>query len=304
MTSSKNVLVQSSSPSPSYYLLQAEISRCTDVILLTGSLALLTIGILASIGQFNFIGTTNAAYLSYGMYSSAALFLIIEIVKTSIAHDISKNHTHHTQQIDSTLPTSSNISESIPSNDIMPFVLKNRPINDVINYSKLSRTTKSRTPKVIRKLRHYRIKSSPNHSTSNNPTYHTQHTNSTAPSLSKDETPIEAKDRPVPKHHSKRSEKYSEPLTQNEILKFKAFVWKTSFQEPVSNFIIKAIDRPSFQKDPRAYLKDWEAMSGNRESQPIEDIARMILWSLIETQREGIKEIKGLSRYGTSTKTL
>ena len=56
-------------------------SRWTDAALITGCAALLIIGIFASVGVFNFIGTTNAAYLSYGMYAGAALFLIIEIVK-------------------------------------------------------------------------------------------------------------------------------------------------------------------------------------------------------------------------------
>jgi hypothetical protein len=59
-------------------------SKWTDVALITGCAALLVIGILASSGVFNFMGTTNAAYLSYGMYVGAALFLIAEIIKLVI----------------------------------------------------------------------------------------------------------------------------------------------------------------------------------------------------------------------------
>lgn len=44
-------------------------------------MALLIIGIAASTGAFNAIGTTNAAHLSYGMYAGAALLLAIEIAK-------------------------------------------------------------------------------------------------------------------------------------------------------------------------------------------------------------------------------
>lgn len=59
-------------------------SKLTDVAFITGFAALLIIGILSSTGVFNFIGTTNAAYLSYGMYGGAALFLIAEMIKVAI----------------------------------------------------------------------------------------------------------------------------------------------------------------------------------------------------------------------------
>src|ERR1700722_10574323 len=59
-------------------------SKWTDVVLITGFVALLIIGIAASAGAFSAIGTTNAAYLSYGMYAGAALLLVAEIVKRVI----------------------------------------------------------------------------------------------------------------------------------------------------------------------------------------------------------------------------
>lgn len=59
-------------------------SKWTDIALVTGCAALLVIGILASTGVFNFMGTTNAAYLSYGMYGGAALFLMAEIIKVAV----------------------------------------------------------------------------------------------------------------------------------------------------------------------------------------------------------------------------
>jgi hypothetical protein len=59
-------------------------SKWTDVALLTGFAALFIIAILASTGVFNFMGTTNAAYLSHGMYGGAALFIIAEIIKVAV----------------------------------------------------------------------------------------------------------------------------------------------------------------------------------------------------------------------------
>ncbi len=59
-------------------------SKRIDTVLITGFVALLVIGILASTGVFNFMGTKNAAYLSYGMYGGAALFLIAEMIKLAI----------------------------------------------------------------------------------------------------------------------------------------------------------------------------------------------------------------------------
>lgn len=61
-------------------------SKWTDAALITGFIALLVIGILASTGVFNFIGTTNAAYLSYGMYGSAALLLMAEVIKIVVKY--------------------------------------------------------------------------------------------------------------------------------------------------------------------------------------------------------------------------
>jgi hypothetical protein len=55
-----------------------------DVALVTGFLALLAIGNLASAGVLHSIGAANAAYLSYGMYGGAALLLIAEVVKVAI----------------------------------------------------------------------------------------------------------------------------------------------------------------------------------------------------------------------------
>jgi hypothetical protein len=55
-------------------------SKWTDAALITGFVALLIIGILASTGVFLSIGITNTAFLSYGMYGGAALFLLVEAV--------------------------------------------------------------------------------------------------------------------------------------------------------------------------------------------------------------------------------
>jgi apolipoprotein N-acyltransferase len=53
-------------------------SKWSDVALITGFVALLIIGIAASAGAFHSIGTTNAAYLAYGMYAAAGTFFIVE----------------------------------------------------------------------------------------------------------------------------------------------------------------------------------------------------------------------------------
>lgn len=54
----------------------------TDVILLSIGVVLLTIAILASQSTvFHFVGTTNAIYLSYGMFAGAALFFGAEGIK-------------------------------------------------------------------------------------------------------------------------------------------------------------------------------------------------------------------------------
>lgn len=70
-------------------------SKWTDVALITGFAAILIIGILSSAGVFNFIGTTHAAYLSYGMYGGAALFLIAEIIKVVLKRSSTPNTTRN-----------------------------------------------------------------------------------------------------------------------------------------------------------------------------------------------------------------
>lgn len=61
-------------------------SKLIDAALITGFVALLAIGISASTGAFNAVGTTNAAYLSYGMYGGAVLFLIAEVIKIVVKY--------------------------------------------------------------------------------------------------------------------------------------------------------------------------------------------------------------------------
>jgi len=59
-------------------------SSWIDVTLIIGFVALLIIGILATAGVLDCIGTTNAVYLSYGMYAGAALFILANIVKVAV----------------------------------------------------------------------------------------------------------------------------------------------------------------------------------------------------------------------------
>ena len=84
MTTGSTTAVSGTSPAPSSCFQTVKESKITDAVLITGLVALLIIGILASTGVFQFMGTTNAAYLSYGMYGGATLFLIAEIVKLAI----------------------------------------------------------------------------------------------------------------------------------------------------------------------------------------------------------------------------
>jgi len=63
---------------------KAKDSKWIDAALIVSAAALLIIGILASVGVFNFIGVTNAAFLSYGMYGGVALLLIAEAVKVIV----------------------------------------------------------------------------------------------------------------------------------------------------------------------------------------------------------------------------
>jgi len=69
-------------------LQKIRISKWTDVALLIGCAALFIIGVLASLGIFNFIGTTNAAYFSYCMYVGAALFFVTESVRIAVNHSV------------------------------------------------------------------------------------------------------------------------------------------------------------------------------------------------------------------------
>jgi hypothetical protein len=56
-------------------------SKWTDLALVIGIVAFALIGVLCTVGVFNFIGTTNALYLSYGAYAGAALLAIAEVIK-------------------------------------------------------------------------------------------------------------------------------------------------------------------------------------------------------------------------------
>lgn len=72
-----------SSPKLTTFFKDVKETKKTDVALITGCVALLIIGAAASCGAFNFIGTTNAAYLSYGMYAGSAIFLLAEVGKVA-----------------------------------------------------------------------------------------------------------------------------------------------------------------------------------------------------------------------------
>lgn len=67
-------------------------SKWIDVALITGCVALLVMGILASTGVFNVMGTTNAAHFSYGMYGGAAFLFIVDVTKVAI-NKCAKNDT-------------------------------------------------------------------------------------------------------------------------------------------------------------------------------------------------------------------
>jgi len=123
-------------------------SKWTDAALIISSAALLVIGILASIGVFNFIGTANAAYLSYGMYGGTALFFIIEIIRRAIypCPEIHKNlefqapvqfplepresesSIHSRRTIQSTDHTPLNVAQTTPSQSTLPDPLLGPPI--------------------------------------------------------------------------------------------------------------------------------------------------------------------------------
>lgn len=66
----------------SSYWTKIQNSKWTDATLLTGAVALLVIGLMASSNVFNAIGTAQATYLSYGMYGGAALLSTLEIIKS------------------------------------------------------------------------------------------------------------------------------------------------------------------------------------------------------------------------------
>jgi len=78
---SKASVIGGTNPNSSSFWDKVIKSKWTDAALITGFVALLIIGIAASTGAFNAIGTTNAAYLSYGMYAGAALLLAAQIAK-------------------------------------------------------------------------------------------------------------------------------------------------------------------------------------------------------------------------------
>lgn len=55
-----------------------------DIALILACVACLAIGVLATKGYLNAIGTVNATYLSYGMYGGAALAFIAEVTKLAV----------------------------------------------------------------------------------------------------------------------------------------------------------------------------------------------------------------------------
>lgn len=107
-----------SSPKLTAFFKDVKETKKTDVALITGCVALLIIGIAASCGAFNFIGTTNAAYLSYGMYAGAALCLLTEVGK--VASHYCPKSSSHPKKFDSHLP----------DEDEYPFVNSIDPLNE------------------------------------------------------------------------------------------------------------------------------------------------------------------------------
>lgn len=68
-------------PSVLLYLNKIKESKWTHTSLIVGFVALLTIGILASTGSFNFMGAINAAHLAFVMYEIAIILFVAEVIK-------------------------------------------------------------------------------------------------------------------------------------------------------------------------------------------------------------------------------
>jgi len=73
-------------------------SKWTDVALMVSGVALLVIGILASVGLLNSMGAANALFLSYGMYCGAALLFLAEIIKVSLKFCSKKKQSQNDSQ--------------------------------------------------------------------------------------------------------------------------------------------------------------------------------------------------------------
>lgn len=82
--SSETSMIRESDPTHSSCFQQLKESKLTDLAFITGFVVTLILGLLCTAGIFRFIGTTNAMYLSYGMYAGATFFLIAEVIKMSI----------------------------------------------------------------------------------------------------------------------------------------------------------------------------------------------------------------------------
>jgi len=83
MASVRNAKIEGADQTPPC-LQKIKASKWIDVALLTGFAALLIIGILASTGVLNAIGTTQSLNLAYGMYAGAGLFLLAELIKVVV----------------------------------------------------------------------------------------------------------------------------------------------------------------------------------------------------------------------------
>lgn len=68
----------------SYYLQPIVESKKIDATLITGAAILVIFGVLSSLEIFHGISTTNAVYLSFGMFGASALFLILEMIKLGV----------------------------------------------------------------------------------------------------------------------------------------------------------------------------------------------------------------------------
>jgi hypothetical protein len=102
--------------------------KLSDVVLITGCVALLIIGILASTDSLHFMSNTEAMWLSYGMYGGALLLFIAEIVKiTACVKDRPISTTSASTQRDQ---TESQIESNAPQTTASSTVTQKNPASE------------------------------------------------------------------------------------------------------------------------------------------------------------------------------